>query len=592
GHNVPISNMLHHYVITEPVQALIDLEPELPVVRDPYSHCYLREETHGLLIGPYETSGAHTCFDEGIAWDFESELVTPELDRLLPWLEKATERMPLFAEAGVKSVISGAITHTPDGNFLLGRAPGPNNYWMACGAAIGICQGAGAGKYLAQAMVHGDAEINLLEFDPARFGEWATPEYTRVKSIEDYEAMYRCLAPGEQHEGGRPVRTSSVYDKLQARGAQFQQVMGWERARWFDAAGDGERFSFRRSNWWDAVAAECKAVRERVGLMDLSTFAKYDVTGVNGEQFLNRVCANKCPRRAGGIVLGHLLSENGRIDGEVTITRFADDHFYVLSAAFAQLRDLSRLRNSMAASEDVSIVDVTDDRGTLVLAGPRSREVLAVLTDTELGNEQFRWLSGRTITVAGIDDVRCLRVNYVGELGFELHAPMASMAHLFDALVEAGEPHGLALFGAYAMNSLRLEKAYRGMGSELTAEITMVEADMDRFVGWGKEDFVGKAATQRSKQEGPRIQLVYLAVDAKDADCIGNEPVYADGELTGITTSGGYGFATAQSLAFAYVEPAYVQPGTELEIDVLGQRIGARVIEQPVYDPQNLRLRA
>src|SRR5438105_1848548 len=257
GHNVPIANMLHHYMITEPLKELIDLDIELPVVRDPYSHAYLREETNGILVGPYETETAHLCWNGNPpAWDFESELIAPELDRLTPWLERATERLPLFAEAGLKSVISGAITHTPDGVYLSGPAPGPKNYWMHCGASIGICQGGGAGKYLAQRMVHGQAEINMREFDPRRFGNWASKDYTAQVAVADYHHMYYCYKPAEQHDVGRELRTSSICERLEARGGQFQQVFGWERARWYDPSGKGEQYSFRRSNWWEHVKGE------------------------------------------------------------------------------------------------------------------------------------------------------------------------------------------------------------------------------------------------------------------------------------------------------------------------------------------------
>lgn len=591
GHNVPIANMLHHYVITEPIQELIDLEPELPVVRDPYSHSYLREEANGILVGPYETSGAHTCFEDGISWDFENELVSPELDRLMPWLEKATERLPLFGKAGLKSVISGAITHTPDSNFLLGPAPGPENYWMCCGASIGICQGGGAGKYLAEWMVHGAAEINMNEFDPRRFGDWADAEYAKVTSINDYQHMYACLPPGAQHEAGRPVRTSSLYERLKERDAQFQQVMGWERARWFDREGAGETYSFRRSNWWDTAKAEAMAVRERVGLMDLSTFAKFDVKGADASAFLNRLCANDMPTKTGGIVLAHFLNDGGRILGEVTVTRLADDHYFVLSGAPSQLIDYHYMSNAAGAGETITITDITEDYGTLVLAGPKARDVLANLTDADLGNSGFRWLTGREIDVAGVS-TRALRVNYVGELGWELHAPMADLPTLFDALMEAGAEYDIRLFGTYAMNALRIEKAYRGFAAELTNEITMVEGDMERFVGWDKSDFIGKQATLSSKQNGARISLVYLEVDADDADCIGGEPVYAGEQLVGVTTSGAYGFAVEKSLTFAYVEPQLTAPGTEFEIQILDRRQKARTIEQPAYDPSNERLRA
>ena len=593
GHNVPIANVLHHYFITEPIQALKDMEKELPVVRDPYSNCYLREETDGILIGPYETSGAHTCFDDGLSWDFENELVAPEEERLFPWLEQATERFPMFAEAGLKTVISGAITHTPDSNFLLGPAAGPHGMWMSNGSSIGICQGAGAGKYLAQWMVHGQAEINMAEFDPRRFGDWATLEYAKVTSINDYQNMYTCLGHGEQHEAGRPVRVSTLYDKLKEHGGQFQIVHGWERVRWFDPTGQGEEYSFRRSNWFKTVAEECKAVRERVGMMDLSTFAKFDVKGRDAEALLDRLIANKVPRKTGSVTLAHILTDAGFMESEVTITRMGDDHFYILSAATAEELDYWQLKNAVQDGEDVTVTNVTMDRGTLVLSGPRARDVLAKLTDTDLGNANFRWLSAQTISAGGVDDIRALRVSYVGELGWELHCPMADMPALFDALMDAGEEYGIGLFGSYAMNSLRMEKAYRGWGSELTTEIDMFEADMARFCRLDKgTPFRGEAATQVAKQRGPRIQLVYCEVDAGDADAGGNDPIFDGDKLIGLTTSGGYGHAVGKSLAFAYVEPAYVAPGTAFDVEILGERRKASVIAQPAYDPENERLRA
>ena len=294
GHNVPLVNMLHHYVITEPLQELIDLEKELPVVRDPFAHAYLREETNGILIGPYETATAHVCWDgKPPDWSFESELIAPELDRLMPWLEKASERLPLFGKAGLKTVVSGAITHYSRRRLPVRAGSGASNYWMHCGASIGIAQGGGAGKYLAQWMVHGQSEINMREFDPRRFGNWATKEYTTAVSIEDYHHMYYCYKPGEQHEVGRGLRKSSLYDRLAAAGAQFAQIYGWERPRWYDPSGAGERYSWQRSNWWEPVRKEALTVRERVGLMDLSTFSKYDLHGPDAHAFLERICANR-----------------------------------------------------------------------------------------------------------------------------------------------------------------------------------------------------------------------------------------------------------------------------------------------------------
>ncbi|MGB3140243.1 MAG: FAD-dependent oxidoreductase [Aestuariivirga sp.] len=593
GHNVPIANMLHHYMITEPLKELIDLAPELPVVRDPYSHAYLREETNGVLVGPYETATAHLCWDgQPPAWDFESELVAPELDRLTPWLERATERMPIFGNAGLKSIISGAITHTPDGTYLSGPAPGPKNYWMHCGASIGICQGGGAGKYLAQWMVHGQAEINMREFDPRRFGNWASKDYTAEVSVADYHHMYYCYKPGEQHEVGRGLRRSSLYEKLKAEGAQFAQIFGWERPRWYDTTGKGEAYSFKRSNWFDAVRDEALAVREKVGLMDLSTFSKFEVTGPDAYGFLERICANKIPAKDGGIILGHLLNENGFIESEITVTRLGPEHFYVLSAAVAQLHDKDQLEWRRLATEKVTITDVTDDFGVLVLAGPLAREVLSKCTATDLSNTSFRWLTGKEAEVAGVKKVRLLRVNYVGELGWELHVPMADMPKVFDALTKAGKPYGLKLFGTYAMNSLRMEKSYRGWGSELTTEIDMFEASMERFIRLEKPEFIGKAATLSMHQRGARMKLVPLEVANTDSDCVGNEPVYSGDRIVGLTTSGGYGHAVRKSLAFAYVDPKMTGVGTGFDVLMFGEKRKASIIGESPWDPANARLKS
>jgi dimethylglycine dehydrogenase len=410
--------------------------------------------------------------------------------------------------------------------------------------------------------------------------------------------MYYCYKPGEQHEVGRDLRVSSLHGRLKAAGAQFAQIFGWERARWYDTtsvggkAGEGEQFSFRRSNAFAAVAAEAKAVREAVGLMDLSTFSKFEVRGPDAHAFLDRICANRIPTKDGGLILGHLLNANCFIESEITVTRLGPDHYYLLSAAVAQLHDLDQLNWRKSPDEHVTITDVTDAFGTLVLAGPKSRNVLAAVTELDLSNAGFRWLTGRIATVAGVAGVRLLRVNYVGELGWELHVPMSEMPRVFDALIVAGEPHGIQLFGTYAMNSLRIEKAYRGWGSELTTEIDMFEASMDRFIRLDKADFIGRDASLTLKQRGPRMRLVYLSVDATDSDCMGNEPVYVGDTVVGVTTSGGYGHAVGQSLAFAYVPPDATTPGTEFDILMFGERRKARVLADAAWDAGNERLRA
>jgi dimethylglycine dehydrogenase len=504
-------------------------------------------------------------------------------------MERWFERMPMFEKAGIKRIVNGAIPHTPDNNPLLGPAGGLRNFWMCCGAAIGIAQGAGAGKYLAQWMVHGDAEINMAGVDPRRLGNWATPDYTRDLSFQDYAHMYVLHLPGEERPAGRPVRTSTLYETLKGKGAVHTQAFGWERPKWFSPDGREEQPGFRRNNTHEVVAAECKAVRERVGLLDLSSFAKFDVSGSDAESFLNRVYANKMPSKAGGVVLAHILGPTGRIRGESTITRLADDRFYVLSGAAWEIRDFDEMTMAKQDGEQVEIANVTDDWGVMVVVGPKSRDTLASLTNASLANEDFRWLSGQEIAMAGID-VRALRVNYVGSLGWELHCPMDRLKDLYDAVWQAGEEHGITDFGVYAVNSLRLEKAYKGLGAELTNEITPVEADIMRFVKLDK-DFTGKADVETAKTKGPWIGAVYCEVAAGDADVHGGEPVMDGEKVIGVTTSGGYGHTVAKSLCFAYVEPSHMKPGARFDIEILGDRRKATVLAEPAYDPGNTDLR-
>ncbi len=591
GLKLPIVNMIHQYLMTENLDEVRALDKELPVIRDPRSSAYYRQEQHGLIIGPYETSNAQAWALDGVPWEFDQELLPPDLDRLQPHLETAMECIPAFANAGIKRIISGPITHTPDGNFLMGPAPGLRNHWLLVGASIGITQGPGAGKYLAQWMVHGQTEINVREFDPRRYGEHSVrPEYLVPKCIDEYHEMYQVVMPGEHREMGRPLRTTPTYEKLKAKGAVFGDVYGWERAKWFDHKGEGEHYSFRRSNAFGPVGEECRAVRERAGVLDLSSFAKYEVTGADAGALLDRLCANRLPRRDGGIVLGHFLTELGGIESEMTITRLAADHYYCLSAAVAELHDLDWLSQHIEDGEQVQVRNVTDERGVLVLSGPRSRDILSSLTDADLGNAAFRWLTAREIEVAAVP-VRALRVSYAGELGWELHTPMAEMGRVYDALQEAGAAHGLADFGTYALNSLRMEKAYKAWGAELTTEITPLEARLERFVDWDK-NFLGRDAVLARREQGISLELVYCEVDTPDRDCLGNEPAYDGERIMGVTTGGAYGHCVGKSLAFVYVDPKLASPGSRFEIGLLGERFAATVLAEPAFDPRNERPRA
>ena len=589
--NIPSINMIHHYLVTEEHPAIKKLKRELPVVRDPHSSCYLRQEGKGLLIGIYEKDAKCWALD-GMDWKFNMELLEPELDRLEEHLKKGMDRIPQFRDVGIKKMICGPITHTPDGNFLAGPAPGLKNFWMFCAASVGIAQGGGAGKYMAQWMTYGDADINMLEFDPRRYLSWAHKDYAIAKSIDEYKRMYVTPLPNEGLDVGRPIKKTPIYKKLKDQGAIYIDAFGWERPKWFAETGMQEKYSYKRSNAFPYVQKECEAVYNSVGVLDLSTFAKYEISGEGSEAFLNRLCANRIPKKDGSIVLTHMLNAKGRIQSELTITRLPNNLFYVLSSTASEIRDFDWFNRHVSEREKVNIKNITQDYGVLVLVGPKSRTVLSQLTSQNLNNNDFPWLKGKEILINKIP-VRALRVNYVGELGWELHHPMDQMVSLYDAIYEVGKKENIVNFGTYAVNSMRMEKAYRGWGSELTGEISLVEAGMDRFFNLKKKNnFFGAKALQEKVQSGVDIKLVYLDVDADNADAMGNEPIYYKNKIVGVTTSGSYGFRVKKSLAFGYVKSDLMNAGSELEIAIQGQRRKAKILDSAVYDQDNQKLKA
>ena len=592
GLDLPITCMTHHYLVTEPVPEFADLSCELPVVRDDrLVSGYIRQEQAAGLIGIYEKANPNTVWLDGTPWAAEHELFEPDHDRIMPWLEAALDRMPVLADKGVRRWVHGAITHPPDGNMLLGPAPGLRNFWCCCGSQIGIAWGPGAGKYLAQWMVHGSADINMREFDPRRFGAFADAAYAVIKAKEDYVLRHEIPFPGLNRTDGRPVKTSPLYQRLKDAGAVYEEVFGWERPRWFANNGVEQRdvHAFRRAGWFASVAAECRGVRERVGVMDLTAFAKIDVSGPDAGAFLDRMIANRLPRRAGGIALTHLLNEHGTIEAEVTCCRLAADRYYLMFAAFHEIRVRDWLVRHRRDDEDVTIDVVSEAFGCLVLSGPRARDVLRQLTQAPLDNDAFPWFTAQEIDVAGAV-VRVLRMSYVGELGWELHVPIEHMADLYDALWTAGRDHGMVNFGSHTLNALRLEKAFKG-ASELTNEVTLPEADVMRFVAIDKDGFVGQDATRRSADGPLPWKCAYLTIDVDGADCNGSEAVMANGRTVGAVSSGAYGHAVGQSLAFAYVEPSFAEPGTALDVMILGERRAARVLGEAAYDSGNERPR-
>ncbi|MEC8923156.1 MAG: FAD-dependent oxidoreductase [Actinomycetota bacterium] len=588
GYDVPIVSVIHQYLVTEAIPEVAELNFDLPVIRDPRASCYYRREIDGLIVGPYERSGAKTYGVEGIDWDLTFYLTPPDHDVLMPWLELAAQRIPVFAEAGIRTTISGPITHTPDSGYLMGPAPGLKNYWICAGASIGVTQGPGAGKYLAQWMVHGQTEINVAEMDPRRFGPHTYPKgpFAEAKAIDEFHEMYQVRPPGEQRFAGRPIKITPLYERFTELGAQWMEIFGWERPQYF---GPAEQHTFRRSNALDVVGEEVRGARERAGIADLTAFSKFEITGTDAATLLDRLSANKLPNKDGGIRLTHMLTSLGGIECEMTITRLSPERFYLNSSILGELHDLDWLSQHILENEDVNVRDLTDELAILAVGGPSSRDIIQPLTETDLSTESFAWLNAQEIDVAGVPCI-ALRVSYIGELGWELHHPIDSMLTLYDALVASGEPYGLVHYGSYAMNEMRIEKGYKAWGSELTTEITPVEARIERFVDQSR-DFIGKEAVVARSKEQLSMVLVYCEVDTVDTECRGNEPVYFDGEMVGITTSGTWSHTSNKSLAFAYVDPELENVESGLEIQIMGERRPATVLQAPAVDPLNLKIK-
>jgi len=591
GLEIPIVPMTHHYVVTEEVAELKALEHELPVVRDDaIVSGYVRMERAAGLIGIYEKANPRSVWEDGTPWDADHHLFAPDYDRIAPWLEAAFERMPVLTDAGIQRAVHGAITHPPDGNMLLGPAPGLEDYWYCTGSQVGIAWGPGATRYLAEWMARGATSLNLRAFDPRRFGTFATPEYNRVKAHEDYLLRHEIPYPGLNRTDGRPSRTSAVHDRMSERGAIFEEVFGWERPRWF--APDGwERVdihAFRRPGWYEPVAAEVEAVRERVGLADLTAFAKFDVSGPDSIAFLDRLITGRVPR-VGRMGLTYLLTEAGMVEIEFTVARLASDHCYLVGAAVGEVRFGDWLRSRVSADEDVTISNVSNDYGVIAVAGPRSRELLTSCTDVSLDNDDFPWLTAQEVESGGVG-VRALRVSFTGELGWELHVPMADMASLFDRLTEAGEPLGMSFFGSHALNAMRLEQGYK-VSADMTNEVTAFEAGLMRFVRLDSE-FLGREALEKNMQ-APRWLLAYLELDSTaPADCLGGEAVFLGDRRVGVVTTGGYGFSVGASLAWAYVDPDVAEPGTTVDVWVLGEPVPATVRAEALWDPKHERARS
>ena len=596
GLDVPVVPVEHQYIVTEPHPAIVERRerglPEMGVLRESDGSWYMREEAGGLLLGPYE-QGAPCCYPDGPRPDAEYELFPEALERLEPHIESAINRVPAMGEVGVKQVYNGAIAYTPDGNPIVGPAWGLRNFWLNEGHSFGITAAGGAGWQLAEWIVEGEPTIDMLGVDPRRFGAYAGKSYLQAKNREAYANVFTVHYPDEERGAARPLRQSPCHDRMKALGAVFGQKFGWERPNWFapEGAPREDHWSFRRSLWFDPVGVECRNVADNVGLLDMTAFAKCRVSGSGAEAFLDRLLANRLPRNAGRLRLCHALSARGGVHSEFTVLREAEDSFYLVSAGALQRLDHDWLQRWMPDDGSVRFEPLTNATGVLVLAGPRSRELLQRVSEAEYSNAAFPWLSARQVEI-GMAPALAARVNFVGEMGWELHHPIEYQNHIFDALAEAGKDLGLKPFGIRAMESLRTEKSYRAIGAELSIEYAAWESGLDRFVHPDKGDFVGRDALLRWKEKGFANAFVTLEVhDVEDADALGNNPIRHDGVLVGRATGGNYGFRVGKSLALAMIQPEYAAVGTELTMTVLDRRHRVTVIPESPYDAGNLRLR-
>ena len=601
GLEIPAIPVQHQYIVTDVDPVLNEYRDagnaELAVLRESDASYYLREERMGWILGPYERH-APACFVDGVPETFEKDLFPGELDRLLPHVEACMKRVPSFENAGIKDIVNGPIAYTPDGNPMVGPAFGLENFWLSEGHSFGVTAAGGAGWQLAEWIVDGEPTVDMIGVDPRRFGV-VSKNFAKIKNEEAYEHVFINHYPMEERGLGRPAKAPPCYDRLDQAGAVWGARFGWERPNWFAPAGVERKddYSYRRSNWFAHVGNEVRTMRERVGLMELSSFAKYLVEGPGARAWLDGMVANNVPRKLSRMTLAHALNPSGSVRSEFTILRLPDglygERFYLVGPGAAHDMDWDILTRSAPRDGSVFLQDLTTQLGVFVLAGPQARKVLEKLADADVSNAAFPWLTGRDIPVGYCPNVRALRVNFVGSLGWELHHPIEYQNHLYDALMDAGAEFEIGPVGMRAMDSMRLEKSYRLFGTDLNAENSVLEAGLERFVRFGKNaDFTGRAALLKQKEQGVTNVHCTIEVDAEDADPFGNEPVYIDGEVAGRGTAGGYGHHVGKSLLLGYVRSDVAEIGRDCEVRVLDQRRAARIVAESPYDPENAALRS
>ncbi len=594
GLDIPSIACEHHHILFETIPDAAErqqMRKHFPLVRDPDLSIYFRQEMDSFILGMYESKGV-PWHPEGVPWDYAQSELPIDLDRITPYVEACLKRFPVMENAGLKHIVCGPITYTPNADPLVGPAFPLKNFWLCCGYSFGITQAGGIGRYLAEWIMEGQPSIDLWPADSRRYGSYANKCYNLQKIADTYPRIYAIPFPHQFRDAARPVKTAPIYERQKVAGAVFGDAFGWERAQWFSPNGPGDKDvdSWRRTNWHEPVGEECRKVMEGVGVLDLSGFSKFEVAGPGAEAYLDRLSCNKVPTEIGKIAIFPALTEQGTFLCDMTATKVGEDRWWIITAAVAKRHDHHHLLLNLPDDGSVELKDFTTAYGCLVVAGPKSRELIQKLTETDMSNAAFPFATSQEILIDHVP-VRANRLNFVGELGWELFHPIEQQLYLYDKLMEAGQEFGIANFGIRAMDSMRLEKGYCTWKGELNIHHTPWEAGLDWQVKLDKGEFIGREALIKQKEEGVPARLVLMVVEAADADAYGYNAIWKDGEYVGMTSSGGYGHRVGKSLAMGYVKPELAEPGVKLEVEILDERFPAEVVAMPLYDPKNESLK-
>jgi dimethylglycine dehydrogenase len=590
GIYLPLHPMEHQYFATDNIPAVFERDQELPHVMDPEGESYLRQEGKGLVIGFYEQNCVPWAVD-GTRWDFGHELLDENLDRIGDSMEFAFKRFPVLADAGIKTIVNGPFTFAPDGNPLVGPVPGLRNYWSACAVMAGFSQGGGVGLTLAEWMIDGEPSRDVFAMDVARFGDFCTPSYTRLKVRENYQRRFTVSYPNEEIPAARPLETTPAYAIWQSQNAVFGEMYGMEHVNYFAPDGEEpyETPSFRRSNAFATVAEEVRAVRQGVGLNEVHNFGKYEVSGAGAFDYLDTIMAGKIPA-PGRISLNPMLSPKGRIIGDFTVAQLATNVFQVTASYGAQAYHMRWFEQHLPAT-GVNLKNVSRERIGFQIAGPRAQELLSRVTLADISTTAMPFLSIREIDIGQCHAI-VQRVSYSGDRGYEIYVPWYNQVALYQLLAEAGKDLELRPFGMRAMMSLRLDKSFGSWMREFKPDYTPLETGLDRFVAYDKAaEFIGKAAALAEKEQGVTRKLCTFEVDARDADAVAWEPIWHDGAVVGYVTSGGYSHYAQKSIAFGFLPLELIEEGRQVEIEILGDLIPARLYTRPLFDPDNEYLR-